>query len=618
MASCALNNNAACPHTTNCAFHKFVTQSEREGFDTSNVNLPEIKRMLLVYPPNQRSGDAMSRTKLCATGTLRPPTVVHHSGKRDGLTQLSKFIRLLDHLGTAPWASIYFDVNAAILRRLTAAHLKLIAPSVPIADAMHMIDPRNVLDGAGNLVWITNRQQGKTTTLARFLAALSIASPSGGLLTTVYSTSLDRSVELVKAAKAYLYWMTTGAGIHSDYPITLIRDNERMFCVSNGYANNEVIARPKNPESCRGDAPKSAIFDEIGFIGKRLWEEFAFPLLQVGGRIFTCATTPPPPNSFFAVFVNQVQSQNSKNDYFFELINHSLTCDTCLEAGVATECCHNLMYLPPWKSLVTLNQMLSLVANKDTYQMEVYGVLGGSGTEYIPFKLVDAALARETVSNPFQTDHIWLAIDPASHGVSDFAAIAFVLTHDGVHVIIGGFSINMNRCQTTEVQLVMHAFLKKIRQHPFVTSDTMLVPIIECNSNEILAMSILTVCKIYSPVFVPWDAESFDTGISPGIGVWMTHENKMAAIQCLYQCFLDGRISFATQFVVTDRSAFVSNTSEMLPGTIKNMLREQLVALQDQPDGSVSGKHLGNDDVACAMLLGIYWSMCARSLMLSQ
>lgn len=617
MTTCAVTNTDTCS-VRECSFHTFERNCKRTGFDAHSINLPEIKRMLLVYPPNRRSSENVTRTKLCAAGTLRPPTVQHTLGDTKPLARLARFIRLLDHLGTAPWASIYFDVNATILRRLTAAHLKLIAPGAPIADAMHIIDPRNVLDGAGNLVWVTNRQQGKTTTLARFLAALAIASPTGGLLTTVYSTSLDRSVELVKAAKAYLYWMTSGSGVHVDYPLSLARDNERMFCVDNGYARNEVIARPKNPESCRGDAPASAIFDEIGFIGKRLWEEFAFPLLQVGGRIFTCATTPPPPNSFFAVFISQVQSQNQKNDYFFELINHSLTCATCLEAGIATECCHNLMFLPPWKSLVTLNQMLSLVANKDTYQMEVYGVLGGTGTEYIPFKLVDAALAREPVRAAFDIDHLWVAIDPASHGVSDFAGVAFVLTPDGVHVILGAFSINMNRCQTTEVQQVMHAFLSALRKHPLVKASTMLVPIIECNGNEILAMSILTVCQAYVPMFVPWDKESFDACISPGIGVWMTHDNKMAAIQCLYQCFLDGRVSFAADFVVTDRSAFVSNCSRADPESVKSMLRAQLVALQDQPDGSVSGKHLGNDDVACALLLGIYWSMCARSVMLSQ
>ena len=74
---------------------------------------------------------------------------------------------------------------------------------------------------------------------------------------------------------------------------------------------------------------------------------------------------------------------------------------TCLENGEATECSHNLMYLPPWKSLVTLNQMAALAANKETFQMEVYGIISGTGNEYIPRKLIDASLQRATVEELF-------------------------------------------------------------------------------------------------------------------------------------------------------------------------------------------------------------------------
>ena len=55
-----------------------------------------------------------------------------------------------------------------------------------------------------NLVWITNRQQGKTTTLARFLAALAILAPVEGSLSCIYSTNLDRACELLKATKAFI------------------------------------------------------------------------------------------------------------------------------------------------------------------------------------------------------------------------------------------------------------------------------------------------------------------------------------------------------------------------------------------------------------------------------
>ena len=42
--------------------------------------------------------------------------------------RLARFMRLLAHLQTAPWAAMEFSVNTTILRRLTAAHVHLIAP----------------------------------------------------------------------------------------------------------------------------------------------------------------------------------------------------------------------------------------------------------------------------------------------------------------------------------------------------------------------------------------------------------------------------------------------------------------------------------------------------------
>ena len=171
----------------------------------------------------------------------------------------------------------------------------------------------------------------------------------------------------------------------------------------------------------------------------------------------------------------------------------------------------------------------------------------------------------------------------------------------------------MNRCQTTEVQHVLHQFLGRLRGHALVDKNCTVVPIIECNNNEILAMSMLRVFEAYPPVYVPWEKELFDTGISPGIGVWMTHANKMGAIQCSYQAFLDGRVTFASDLVVADRTAFAPRSAETLAKDVQAKLCQQLSVFQDQPDGTVSGKHLGNDDLACAFLLGLYWAMCLRA-----
>lgn len=59
--------------------------------------------------------------------------------------------------------------------------------------------------------------------------------------------------------------------------------------------------------------------------------------------------------------MDQVKEQNSKGDFFFRLINHSLACIECLEKGVAAKCVHQLKFIPPWKSLLRFTQMKALV-----------------------------------------------------------------------------------------------------------------------------------------------------------------------------------------------------------------------------------------------------------------
>jgi hypothetical protein len=192
----------------------------------------------------------------------------------DGVQRLLEFLRLARMFDNAPWANHWFNVNHDIFVRLTASHLHLIVgPENAVAEKaqlLKLLSAYTKLDGCSNLVWVTNRQQGKTTTVGKFIALIAVASRTGGLLAAIYSTSLDRAVELIKSAKKYLYWYQQLSG----GKIKFVRDCERTFVVSNGFSENEVGARPKNVDSCRGDAPSAAFFDEVAFIGEDFWFKF--------------------------------------------------------------------------------------------------------------------------------------------------------------------------------------------------------------------------------------------------------------------------------------------------------------------------------------------------------
>ena len=129
-----------------------------------------------------------------AAGAVGPP----------GLARVVRFLQLLGEYDAAPWASIVFDVNQEMIRRLTHSHLPIIAGEHYNAEKAALEALVNAPDRSTNVIWITNRQQGKTSTLAKFLAALLVLAPTSGSLCCIYSTNYDRAAELLKAAKMYV------------------------------------------------------------------------------------------------------------------------------------------------------------------------------------------------------------------------------------------------------------------------------------------------------------------------------------------------------------------------------------------------------------------------------
>jgi hypothetical protein len=200
-----------------------------------------------------------------------------------GVRRLLRFIDVLD-IFTAPWAPIQFEENEQMLKQLIATHLKLIVGKKEWKEhksrLLAILDTDVELARKQNVVWITNRQQGKTSTLAKFLAVLAYLSPEGGSLVYVYSTSRDRAQELIDASRKYLWWATSTPEIVdalADYglePPKFKSDNASGFklqSATNSVAVNLIKARPKSVESCRGDAPHSAFFDEVAFVTEDFW-----------------------------------------------------------------------------------------------------------------------------------------------------------------------------------------------------------------------------------------------------------------------------------------------------------------------------------------------------------
>ncbi len=148
----------------------------------TDSELPEAQRLYtLAADEIEQPAEAMFQ-HVAEVQTVAPKT----SG-RPGDIEISRFLRLLDLVHEVPWACLNFDENHKIILQLTASHLELLVDrSVARAHGPRLRGLIGQHTRDSNLVWITNRQQGKTTSLAKFLACLSVASSRGGNLVGIY------------------------------------------------------------------------------------------------------------------------------------------------------------------------------------------------------------------------------------------------------------------------------------------------------------------------------------------------------------------------------------------------------------------------------------------------
>lgn len=304
------------------------------------------------------------------------------------VVKLLRFIRVLEIFNKRPKADIVFEENESVVRMLIASYLKFIVGEKDWEQHRTLLYPliesTRDLSTIISVAWTTCRQQGKSTVLARVIAALSLMSPVGGELVYIYSTSRDRAQGVLNEAKLYLEWVNrkSSGAIHEQLrelglPTSCYfkKDNTEMYtveCWSEPGTFNTIKARPQRADSCRGDAPSIAVLDEVAFVDPTFWEKFAMPLLAIVGRVFTLATTPPRVNSFYDDFLKKQAVNNANNEFLFTVLNHNLMCDACFKLN-KDACHHKLYYIPPWKSTFRIKSMCNTVTEKGKrdFQAEV-------------------------------------------------------------------------------------------------------------------------------------------------------------------------------------------------------------------------------------------------------
>ena len=292
-----------------------------------------------------------------------------------------------------------------------------------------------------------------------------------------------------------------------------------------------------------------------------------------------------------------------------------------------------------------MQHMSSLVpiGRRKEFQAEVYGVCHKSEGQYFSAALVSAFVQRKRATVfALQKGYIYISIDPASHQKSIMGMVAFGLSNTGQTVVMGLAAVNVARCEPVHVQSLVRTFVRNtLAATPFVTQRTV-IPIVECNNNDVIAAAIVTAVRLAIEHFggqtvaytLPSTSKLFEKNITPGIGVWTTDMNKLAGIQELQTHFIEGRLVLAQNIASVSRNALdnrrkqgvnqwstsASTAAQVLATKNITELEAQLLRIKDNEKGTISGKtsHGHNDDIAIALVFGVYWSTAFRLLEFEQ
>lgn len=534
-----------------------------------------------------------------------------------GEAQIKRFLAVLNKIHDAPWSNKYFAVNRAMILHMASSWLWLIVGKENAERYGAELRALLSLDCAltsGSISWICNRQQGKTTSTSIFIAALSLVSQQGGNLCFIYSTSLDRACEVLKATKSYVYWVLAQEPKMSELTgIKIGRDNQREFMIVDPDGTAKLLmARPRTIESCRGDAPASVVVDEAAFVRPDWFTSFLKPLFSVKDRLFLLVTTPPPNGGFFQTWIDSCKEAREKyNDDSFQIVNHSLVCKKCLESGVGGRCTHNLKYIPPWKSILRLQSILRVTPARQraNFQVEMLGVVQQTTDGYLPRRHLKNLFDVAKRNPAPHSDRIFVAVDPASHFRSQMGLAAIVSNPETGQIVLAGCaSVSVDRCTIELVLDTLDDFLRKLRRIPNLDC-CQIVPIIECNHSEVTAKTLLSVFRRYPPHAMPFLEEYFPTGVSTGIGVRTTRDTKISSLTTTAAMLADNQLAIASNSITTDERVAKPQALPVSSQEALKTLHEQLAMFRDHEDGTVSGitDAGGHDDCGMAFLMAVFW-----------
>lgn len=367
------------------------------------------------------------------------------------------------------------------------------------------------------------------------------------------------------------------------------------------------------------------IVEECAQVSTKFFLEVVGPILGMETTALVAISTIKSSENWYTQFL-ELKGPSGRplmNTYKF-----FLSCDDCIDRGVAASCTHKYHELPSWigaEKQEILRSMYKQLGAVKILEQETIGLAGNSAEaafkQQIIRKLFNAARTPLYRALDFETEPaiVFVSMDPNLGGAgSDFALCSCAFSR-GTMVIVGLESIPA-QCEDDYKQFVVEHLLT-LRSKPPLQEALF---VLACESNLLYpAQNIAKYCLAYVSNVYIMSKDGLDTSNvqvgRAGMGVHTHHSIKAGMYQSMKDALESDSVRFFENMTVVYQNPNegvdfdrVKDIKQQLKSQLLNYLVEKKIPQLEQAAFAkiavtYSGKRSGRDDLAMVLQLAHYW-----------
>jgi hypothetical protein len=509
---------------------------------------------------------------------------VRLASERECYAKIRTMVEVLHIIMRAPGFNSWYIVNSLLMRQCAYLSLYFILGNEEYEQFQANIAMIWVrFDTPGRYVAaVLSRQVGKTAVLAAYLALMlslgrsddavagvGLYAQGAGLSESTLgeTTNLMRFVyDTIRADPARRHIVLNTVQSTSISKITMempVQWNKQVFCAT---------AKPGHVNNVRGSHNAAFLVDEASFVKRDMMERHFIPMmLETRSGVFmtTPSTSSEPGGDMMQEWIDNPK-ENFRQGTAEQL---SLVCPACYALPTATQCRHNLSYVPPWKEISNLLHSIETAKSslkRENLERELLGYSQRRTGAVFPYETIRQICTTSDVEirlELMQHRVIYVAVDPTVGSRSDLAIMCFVI-YQNRFVCIGAENVSMKNCGGEEANVVVRSLFIALReQFPDLIKGCAVCPLVESNGSPSTVTDLFrnlqtetfpVTLKLYEHGLLQ---QSLRGGVQTSVGgVRTAQPAKEEGVSGLFDLAHNHRIEFSTRMATSRIARFVAGS----------------------------------------------------------